>query len=113
MRHRLRTTLLATAIAFTAATALVVPDMGALKKWAEQNGVSGEGDALLTNEKVMALYREEVDKHSADFKQFEKIKKLKLIAEDFTVENGMLTPSLKLKRRTVMAKYGQKIQGLY
>ena len=93
--------------------ALVVPDMAELKKWAEQHGVSAKGDALLEDEKVNALMREEVDKHSADFKQFEKIKKLRLIGEDFTVENGMLTPKLSLKRRVVLAKYGELLEQLY
>jgi len=93
--------------------ALVVPDMGTLKKWAEQHGLSGEPASLLDNEKVNALYREEVDKHSANFKQFEKIKKLKLIPEDFTVENGMLTPKLSLKRRVVLAKYQGDLDKLY
>ena len=93
--------------------ALVVPDMGALKKWAEQHGLSGEPATWLDNEKVNALYREEVDKHSANFKQFEKIKKLKLIPEDFTVENGMLTPKLSLKRRVVLAKYQGELDKLY
>jgi long-chain acyl-CoA synthetase len=93
--------------------ALVVPDMGALKKWAEQNGISGAPETLLDNEKVNALFREELDKHSASFKQFEKIKKLKLIPEDFTVENGMLTPKLSLKRRVVLAKYQGELDKLY
>ncbi len=93
--------------------ALVVPDAAALEKWASQNGITERGDALLANEKVNALYREEVDKHSADFKQFEKIKKLKLIGEDFTVENGMLTPKLSLKRRVVLQKYQGELDKLY
>jgi long-chain acyl-CoA synthetase len=93
--------------------ALIVPDMQALAKWAEQNGVRGEPSALLDDERVNALFREQVDKHSSEFKQFEKIKKLKLIAEDFTVENGMLTPKLSLKRRVVMAKYGAELEKLY
>jgi long-chain acyl-CoA synthetase len=93
--------------------ALVVPDMHALEKWASQNGISEKGDALLANDKVNALLREEVDKHSSDFKQFEKIKKLKLIGEDFTVENGLLTPKLSLKRRLVLQKYQGELDKLY
>jgi len=93
--------------------ALIVPDASALKKWAAEHGISGEGDALLANDRVQALFREEVDKFSADFKQFEKIKKLKLIGEDFTVENGMLTPKLSLKRRVVLSKYGADLEKLY
>jgi long-chain acyl-CoA synthetase len=93
--------------------ALIVPDMHSLEKWASQNGISEKGDALLANDKVNAMMREEVDKHSADFKQFEKIKKMKLIGEDFTVENGLLTPKLSLKRRLVLQKYQGDLDKLY
>ncbi len=93
--------------------ALVVPEMGELKKWASQHGITETGDALLANEQVNALMREEVDKQSSEFKQFEKLKKLKLIGEDFTVENGMLTPKLSLKRRVVLQKYQADLDKLY
>ncbi|MBX7191134.1 MAG: long-chain fatty acid--CoA ligase [Sandaracinaceae bacterium] len=93
--------------------ALVVANMAEVQKWADAHGVSGSGAALLENDKVQALLREEVDKHSADFKQFEKIKKIKLISEDFTVDNGMLTPKMSLKRRVVMQRYGEALQTLY
>ena len=93
--------------------ALVVPDMPTLGKWAAQHGITDTGDALLANERVNALYREEIDKHSAEFKQFEKIKKLKLIGEDFTIENGMLTPKLSLKRRVVLGRYAAELEKLY
>jgi long-chain acyl-CoA synthetase len=93
--------------------ALVVANMAEVQKWADAHGVSGTGAALLENDKVQALFREEVDKHSADFKQFEKIKKIKLISEDFTVDNGMLTPKMSLKRRVVMQRHGDALQKLY
>ena len=93
--------------------ALVVANMAEVQKWADAHGVSGTGAALLENDKVQALFREEVDKHSADFKQFEKIKKIKLISEDFTVDNGMLTPKMSLKRRVVMQRHGEALQKLY
>lgn len=93
--------------------ALVVANMADVQKWADAHGVSGSGPALLENDKVKALIREEIDKHSADFKQFEKIKKIELIAEDFTVDNGMMTPKMSVKRRVVMQKYGERLQKLY
>jgi long-chain acyl-CoA synthetase len=94
--------------------ALVVPDMGALKKWAGDNGVSADSDEkLLDATRVRELLTGEVDKFSGEFKGFEKIKKITLTAEDFTTENGMLTPSLKLKRRVAMQKYGAQIEALY
>jgi long-chain acyl-CoA synthetase len=84
-----------------------------VQKWADTRCISGTGPALLENEKVQALFREEIDKHSAEFKQFEKIKKIKLIAEDFTIDNGMLTPKLSLKRRVVMQRHGAALEALY
>jgi long-chain acyl-CoA synthetase len=94
-------------------TALITANMPDVEKWAAQHGLSEKGDALLATDKVQALFRDEIDKHSSDFKQFEKIKKFKLIAEDFTVDNGMLTPKMSLKRRVVMAKYGAALNALY
>ena len=93
--------------------ALIVPDMEALEKWARDQGVSGSGDELVKNERVQALMREQIDKYSGEFKQFEKIKKFKLITEDFTIENGMLTPKMSVKRRKVMERWGDDLEALY
>jgi long-chain acyl-CoA synthetase len=93
--------------------ALVVPDMESLQSWAKDQGISGSGESLLKSDRVRALIREQVDRHSGDFKQFEKIKKIHLIAEDFSVENGMLTPKMSVKRRVVMERYGESLEALY
>ncbi len=94
--------------------ALVVADMDATKKWAGEQGISAGGDdKLLENAKVKAMLEAEVDKASAQFKGFERIKKIAVIGEDFTTQNGMLTPSLKVKRRVVWAKYAPLIEALY
>ena len=90
-----------------------VPDMAELEKWAAGRAIHKRGEELLADEQVNALVQGEVDKYSSEFKQFEKIKKVKLIAEDFTQENGMLTPKLSLKRRVVMQKYGEALDKLY
>ncbi len=93
--------------------ALVVPDMETLREWAREQGLSGDDAALLGNERVLALMREQVDKYSGQFKQFEKIMKIILIAEDFSVENGMLTPKMSVKRRVVMERYGEQLEALF
>ncbi len=94
--------------------ALIVADMDAVKAWASQNGVSADSDAkLLENAKVKDMMQAEVDKTSADFKGFEKVRRITLTAEDFTAQNDMLTPSLKVKRRVVWQKYGPGIEALY
>ena len=93
--------------------ALVVPDPRELERWAAAHGIEARGDALLADPRAVELIQSEVDRSSAEFKQFEKIKKVKLVGEDFTQENGMLTPKLSLKRRAVMERWGSEIAGLY
>ena len=70
-------------------------------------------EALLKNEKVRARMKEQIEEYSGHFKGFEGVKDFALIAEDFTAENGMLTPSLKVKRRTVLEKWGDTLNALY
>jgi long-chain acyl-CoA synthetase len=94
--------------------ALVVPDMESLKKWAEGQGVATDSaEKLLESSKVRELMMGEVEKYSAEFKGFEKIKRITLTAEDFTTQNDMITPSMKVKRRVVWQKYGPQIEALY
>jgi long-chain acyl-CoA synthetase len=93
--------------------ALVVADLHAVGKWAKDNGVDGDGDALLKNDKVRKRFAEEIDQFSGHFKGFEGVKDFALISEDFTEKNGMLTPSLKVKRRKVLEKWGETINALY
>jgi long-chain acyl-CoA synthetase len=94
--------------------ALVVPDMEALKEWAQKSGHSfGSPDELLASPDVNKLLMAEVDKYSSEWKGFEKVKKITLTPEDFTTQNGLLTPSLKLKRRVAWQKFGSQVEALY
>ncbi len=94
--------------------ALVVPDLAAVKEWAKGAGVTFKDDAeLLESDRVKALIQSEVDKYSSEWKGFERVKRVALAAEDFTTENGMLTPSLKVKRRVVWQRYQKQIEALY
>jgi long-chain acyl-CoA synthetase len=91
--------------------ALVVPDMAALQALSEKEGFAL--DNVATNERVIKLLQGELDKYSAKFKSYEKPKALTITTEDFTTENGLLTPSMKLKRRHVLGKYEPQILALY
>jgi len=91
--------------------AVVVPNLEGLERWAKQQGRplgNPEGDA-----EVKALLKAELDRLSQSFKSYERPKNVLVVKEDFTVQNGMLTPSLKVKRRTVVKKYEQALQALY
>lgn len=93
--------------------ALIVADLPALEQWAGEHELTAKGEALLAEPAVMKLLEEQVAKYSSEFKQFEKIRKLALVSEDFSTANDMLTPSLKVKRRVVLKKHGEKLTSLY
>jgi long-chain acyl-CoA synthetase len=94
--------------------ALVVPDFEVLKGWAAEQGIKADTDEqLIASPQVLEKMRVELDAASKGFKGYEKVEKIGLLTDDFTTANGMLTPSLKLKRRTVIERYGDKIEALY
>ncbi len=94
--------------------ALVVANVDAVKSWGADNGVSEtDADKLLAHAKVRALFKGELDHYGEKFKGFEGVKDFALIGEDFTTDNGMLTPSLKVKRRKVVERYQSMIDALY
>ncbi len=93
--------------------ALLVANVEAVKKFAAEVGITATGDALLEHAKVKDLFKKELGKYGSEFKGFEEIREFALITEDFTTENEMLTPSLKVKRRKVLEKYETTLMGLY
>ena len=94
--------------------ALVAANVDAVKKWGAENGVSeSDAEKLLAHPKVQKLFKGELDHYGEKFKGFEGVKDFALIPEDFTTDNGMLTPSLKVKRRKVVEVYQSVIDGLY
>lgn len=93
-----------------AVSALVVPHMERVKEWAAQNQVQAENDAdLLKQSAVQQLFRKEIDDQSGALADFEKIRKVALLNEPFSVERGEMTPTLKIKRNVIAEKYGSLV----
>ncbi len=93
--------------------ALVVPDKAAVEKWAKDGGIELGAD-WTQNAKLAELVKAELDAHSkTSFKGYEKPAAFILTLEDFTTDNGLLTPTLKLKRNKVLEKYGAQLEALY
>jgi long-chain acyl-CoA synthetase len=92
--------------------ALVVIDEAAIRKWATEARVAPDDD-LVGNPRVRALISREIATHARGFKEFEKPRDFAIVAEDFTPQNGLLTPTLKLRRREVRARYGALLDALY
>jgi long-chain acyl-CoA synthetase len=94
--------------------AVVVPDVEYLEKWAAEKGLDTSDLAtLLADAEVTELYKTEINRAQSSIKHYERVRDFVLESEEFTPENGMLTPSLKVKRRAVMAKLGSEIDALY
>ena len=94
--------------------AVLVPDFPALEVWARRQGIESAPDDLLTRPEVEVLYRQELDRCSEDvFKGFERVQAFRLIRDEFTTENNMLTPTLKLKRRNVIKVHQDLLDRMY
>jgi len=94
-------------------SALIVPQTDVLQPWAVENGIAGDLAALCSDPKVLAHFEARVEAKMASFSRYERIKKFTLIPEEFTQENDELTPTLKLKRRVLLAKYAAIIDRMY
>ena len=93
---------------------LVVPDFGRLEEWARASGIQWESrEDLVRDPRVLKHVEGEVLGSLDDLASFERPKKVALLAEDLTVENGYLTPSLKVKRRVVQERLESVIDALY
>ncbi len=92
--------------------ALVVVSEPAVRAWAAEQKVALADDPA-KDPRVRALISQEIERLGAEFKKFEKPREFALIREDFTIANGLLTPTLKLKRREVVARYGALMDALY
>lgn len=93
---------------------IVSPNFALLEAWARENGVDFTSrQELVANAKVRALYEgfaEEINKNLA---RFEKLKRVLVVPDEFTPENGFLTPTMKLRRRVVEERYRREIDEVY
>ena len=92
--------------------AVVVVDEGAVRAWAEENETTLSAD-LAEDRRVRGLIEGELDRMATDFRPYERPRALVLTTEDFTIDNGLLTPTLKLKRRAVTERYAKRLDEIY
>lgn len=94
--------------------ALIVPDFNSLKEYALEQGIQQtSNDFLVTHAKVRELIEKEIEQYSKDWKGYERPKAFHLLSEEWSVDNGLLTPKLSLKRRNVVKLFETEILGLY
>ncbi|MCU1324314.1 MAG: AMP-dependent synthetase and ligase [Acidobacteriaceae bacterium] len=96
------------------ACVLISPNFAALDGWAKQQGVAaGDHAALVKDARVVKVYQEIVDQVNAGLAHFEGMKRVTVVPEEWTVEEGTLTPSMKIKRRVIETKYAREIEAFY
>jgi len=94
--------------------ALVVPDAVALRRWATVQGLGHRQDLQLLEEPmVRRLYDRELRLHSEGFRHFEMLGGVLLLPEPFDEANGLLTPTQKLRRARIVARYADQLDELY
>jgi long-chain acyl-CoA synthetase len=94
--------------------ALVVPNFALLEEWAKSKGIAfASREELVGKPEVEAFYEARTRELLPDLAQFEKIKKLALLTREFSVDEGELTPTLKVKRRVIEQKYKDLIDRMY
>jgi long-chain acyl-CoA synthetase len=95
-------------------TALIVPNFHQLEAWAKFKGVPfASRDELLARPEVLDLYERYIAAATKEMAHFEQVKKFTLLAKDFTVDGGELTPTLKVRRKIVNERYARQIDAMY
>ena len=96
------------------ATALIIPDFTALERRLKDLGrPPSERSELVKREDVVALYQEIVDGLNRELSQYERLKRIAILPNEFSIDSGELTPTLKVKRKVVEEKYRDVIEELY
>ena len=94
--------------------ALIVPDFDQLKHYTEQEGISQISvDELVKDQRIISFFKKRIDTANKNFADYERIKKFALLPNEFTIENGELTPTMKIKRNVILVKYKSYINALY
>lgn len=95
-------------------TALIVPDFDALKEYAKGHGIAFTKDAdLVESPEIRKLIDNDIDSLQKDLANFERVRRFELLHKPFTIEEGELTPSLKVRRKVVEERYASLIEKMY
>lgn len=106
------------------AAALIIPDMTYIQSWNKRNRLTlnkngilnknkKEKDETLTDADVKNLIAKEVKKYNAFFGDTEQVKKFEIVNDKWTIESGILTPTLKVKRKVVQQRYKALIDSMF
>ena len=95
------------------AAAIIQPNFDFVDNWMKEKNIVKSTDEIGNNIDLINAIQKDIDFHNEKFGQWEKIKKFELTPEAWTVESGLLTPTMKLKRKAIKSKYFHLIQKIY
>ena len=94
--------------------ALIVPDWELINSYTKLKGIQAQSRAeLCSNPRIIDLFERQIARLTPDLARYEKIKAIALVENEFTIEGGELTPTLKVKRRVINEKYRDVIDEMY
>lgn len=95
-------------------SALVIPNYEFLKEWCAKKGIKAStNEEMTSNQQVKDRIKLEVDEKNEAFGKWEQVKKIELLCNEFTVASGEITPTLKLKRKIILANNAEAIERMY
>jgi long-chain acyl-CoA synthetase len=97
-------------------SALIVPNFEFIREWATRKGIKDDlstNGHIIGHQKIIDRIQREVDLFNEGYGQWEKIKQFRLLSNEFSIEGGELTPTLKLKRKVILAKYQKEFDSIY
>ena len=95
-------------------SALVVPDMVVLEEWCKRHGRDCPAAADVPKDaEICGRIQQDIDGLMETFASWERVKKIQVLPAQFSIDGGELTPTLKLKRKPILAKYGDLIETIY
>ncbi len=93
--------------------AVLVPDEGFMANWARENSRDAKLAELSDSERFHERLREALDRANARLSPIEQVRRFLIAAEGFTTDNGLMTPSLKIRRHEIRKIYGERLEALY
>ena len=93
--------------------ALIVPNLDAVKNWAERHNLDKNDPDLINNPEVRNKFQSEIELTNQSFGHWEQVKKFEVLNDQWGIASGELTPTLKLKRRVIKEKYTDLIEKIY
>ena len=94
--------------------ALIIPAFDALKDWCAKRGIEySTNQKAIQNPQIIEKFQQEIEHYNAGFGHWEQIKKFELIADEWSIASGEMTPKLSLKRKVILKKYDKLVEHIY